>query len=132
MSTAVKRTLFWAPRVLCILVALFLSLFALDVFGEGYGFWGTAVALVIHLVPVYLVAAALALAWRWEWVGGVLCVGLALAYGLSVYFGKGPEARWDWYACISGPLLLVGGLFLLNWWYRDQLRASSAEAGGAP
>ncbi len=41
MKRPMKQFLFWSPRVLTILFALFLSLFALDVFGEGYGFWAT-------------------------------------------------------------------------------------------
>jgi len=32
MNRPVKKLIFWTPRVLCILSALFLSLFALDVF----------------------------------------------------------------------------------------------------
>jgi hypothetical protein len=31
--------LYWAPRLLGILFSLFVSIFALDVFGQGYGFW---------------------------------------------------------------------------------------------
>ena len=59
MNTSVKRVLFWTPRILCILFAIFLSLFALDVFGEGLGFWKTILALLIHLVPVYIVVIVL-------------------------------------------------------------------------
>ena len=40
-----KSLLFWTPRALCFLFALFLGLFAMDVFGEGRGVWGTVVAL---------------------------------------------------------------------------------------
>ena len=39
MNKSVKPVLFWTPRILCILFAIFISLFALDVFGEGYGFF---------------------------------------------------------------------------------------------
>jgi hypothetical protein len=42
----VKRILLWTPRVLSLLFALFVSLFALDVFGQGYGFWQTTLALL--------------------------------------------------------------------------------------
>ena len=52
MNRTTKRWLCWTPRILCILFAAFLSLFALDVFGEGYSFWKTLLALLIHLVPV--------------------------------------------------------------------------------
>ena len=37
MNRPIRQFLFWSPRVLTILFALFLSLFALDVFEEGYG-----------------------------------------------------------------------------------------------
>ena len=36
MKTTPKRLLFWTPRILCLLFAGFISLFALDVF-EGQG-----------------------------------------------------------------------------------------------
>jgi hypothetical protein len=39
MKGPVRRLLFWSPRVLCVAFAIFLSLFALDVFSEGLGVW---------------------------------------------------------------------------------------------
>ena len=57
-----KRLLFWSPRMLCIAFATFISLFALDVFAEGYGFWRTALALVMHLRLTAIVVIVLALA----------------------------------------------------------------------
>ena len=113
MNTSTKRVLFWSPRVLCILFAMFLSLFALDVFSEGYGFGETILALLIHLVPTYIVVISLVIAWRWEWVGAILFIALALFYLVS----SGGES-W----VISGPLFLVGALFLFNWIYRAQLK----------
>jgi hypothetical protein len=62
MHTPLKQFLFWTPRVLGVLFVAFLSLFALDVFGEGYGLGGTILALVMHLIPALLVLAALVLA----------------------------------------------------------------------
>jgi len=121
MKQQTKQFLFWSPRVLTILFALFLSLFALDVFEEGYGFWGTVLALIMHLIPTWIVLIVLALSWRWEWIGAVLFVGLALTY---VYFAVG-RGHPEWTAFISGPLLLIAGLFLLNWLHRNQIRASS-------
>ena len=64
MNASVKRVLFWAPRILCILFAIFLSVFALDVFSEGYGFWQTIGALLLHLVPTFIVVIALLIGWR--------------------------------------------------------------------
>ena len=118
MKKCKKRVLFWTPRVLCILFALFLSLFALDVFSEGYGFWEIILALLVHLVPVYIVVIALVIAWRWEWVGAILFTALALFY-LVWTWGR---FHWSVYLGISGPLVLLGVLFLFNWIYRAQLR----------
>jgi len=113
MNMTTKRVLFWIPRVLCILFAMFLSMFALDVFSEGYGFGETILALLIHLVPTYLVVIALVIAWRWEGVGAISFIALALFY---LVMSRGES--W----IISGPLFLVGVLFLFNWIYRAQLK----------
>ncbi|HVN80009.1 MAG TPA: hypothetical protein VMW38_13505 [Terriglobia bacterium] len=118
MKTSTKRVFFWTPRVLCILFAIFLSMFALDVFGEGYGFWRTILALLIHLVPVYIVVIVLVIAWRWEWVGAILFTGLAVFYVISAW----GRFHWSVYAAISGPSALLAALFLFNWIYREQLR----------
>jgi hypothetical protein len=118
MNHRARRLLFWAPRVLSILFAAFLSLFALDVFDEGFGFWGTILALLMHLVPSFLVVAVLAVAWYREWVGGIVFIALGVWYVVSVW-GRFPLTT---YLVIAGPLVLVGALFLLNWQYRAELR----------
>lgn len=118
MQTTTRRFLFWTPRILCILYALFLSLFAPDVFGQGYGFWGTILALLIHLVPSYIVLITLAIAWRWEWVGSILFLGLGVFY----LWMTGGRFSWCVYVVISGPLFLLAILFLGNWISRDSWR----------
>lgn len=118
MQTRAHGVLFWAPRVLGILVALFLSLFALDVFAEGRGVLGTILALLIHLIPVYIIVIALVLAWRWEWLGAILFTGLAALY-VAWTWGRFP---WLNYVAIAGPILLVGVLFLFGWLARVRAR----------
>jgi len=113
-----KQVLFWAPRLLSILFAVFLSLFALDVFNEGYGFLEMIRALLIHLVPVYILAIALVIAWRWDRIGTILFFALALIYPV-ISWGR---LHWSAYLGISGPLVLLGILFLFNWIYRKQLQ----------
>jgi hypothetical protein len=112
-----KRLLFWSPRVLCIAFALFLSLFALDVFSEGLSWWKTILALLIHLIPTAFIVVVLVVSWRWEWVGGILYVVLGTLYLIQA------RHHPDWVLIISGPLFLVGALFLLNWWKRAEIRA---------
>jgi hypothetical protein len=123
MSDGTKKLLYWTPRVLCIAFALFLSIFALDVFDAGYSFGETIVALFMHLIPVYMVIAALVIAWRWEWTGGVLFTALGLFY-IYMTWNRAPLLA---YVFISGPAFLLAALFLANWFYRADLRPK-AEA----
>ena len=119
-----KQLLFWTPRILGILFALFLSMFALDVFGEGYGFWGTLLALFMHLIPVYVLLIGLALAWRWEWAGALVFIGFGAWY-LVISWGPFPlVANLIGALPIAGPALLIGILFLIGWLYKPQLQAS--------
>ena len=111
-----KRLLLWSPRILGILFAIFLSLFSLDVFSEGYSFGETILALLIHLIPTYLVVISLAIAWRWECIGSILFIALA-----SAYLASSSGESW----IISGLLFLIAILFLVNWMCRAQLKAKS-------
>jgi hypothetical protein len=92
----------------------------LDVFDEGLGLWQTVVALFMHLIPTWLVLAVLAVSWRSEWTGAVLYAALGVLYAYFAVVRRHPE----WTLVISGPLFLIGGLFLLNWLYRKQIRAT--------
>lgn len=106
-----EKVLHWSPRILGILLAVFISVFALDVFGEGYGFWETIGALLIHLVPTYLIVGAVLLGWRREWLGGLIFIGLGVWY---VVLSRG-RMHITAYLLITGPALLIGILFLVNW-----------------
>ncbi len=119
MNAPSGRMLFWLPRALAVLFTLFVSLFALDVFGEGYDFWTTIGALLIHLFPTGLLLVALAVAWRWEQVGGLLFIGLGALY-LAMSWGG---LHWSVCLVMSGIPSLVGILFLVDWRYRAGLRA---------
>lgn len=111
MKPIMQGTIYWTPRILCLLFAAFISLFALDVFDGSHGFWQTALALIMHLIPTAILLVLLAVAWRWEWVGAVLFPGLGLLY-IVMAWGKFPGSV---YALIAGPLFLVGILFWVAW-----------------
>lgn len=125
MSSFSKRALFWMPRVLSIAFIAFLSLFALDVFGGNLGFWQTVLALVMHLIPVFVLIAALILAWRWEWIGAALYAAaglLYIAWVVSMSRPVPPVVRLIWILTIAGPAFVIAGLFLTNWLKRVALR----------
>ena len=118
MNKTTKRVLFWTPRVVCIVFALFISLFALDVFSAGDSVLKTILKLLIHLIPTGIIVIVLIISWRREWVGAILFIGLAVFY-LVWTWGK---FSWTAYLTISGPLFLIGVLFLINWVYRKELQ----------
>ena len=121
MSRSSARLLYWSPRVLSILFAAFVSLFALDVFNgnEENGFWQTVLAFLIHMVPAAIVVIALSIAWRWEWLGATVFAIVAAFYSWTVL-----PRHWDWALIMASPLLLIAALFLANWVERGKLRSA--------
>jgi hypothetical protein len=117
MNQTVEKILFWSPRGLGILIAVFVSLFALDVFAEGYSFWETIGALLMHLIPTFVILVVLGVAWRWEWIGGFLFVVLGVLY-ITLFW---EPSNLPAYLLISGPLFLAGILFLLDGYYRSAI-----------
>ena len=117
MDKGMKKIIYWAPRVLSILFAIFISLFALDVFDGEYSFWETLLALLIHLIPVYILVGGLILAWRWPWIGAVLYFTLAILYVILT----GGRMHWGAYVGISLPLIVISVLWFVNWILRDEL-----------
>jgi hypothetical protein len=121
MSRTANRALYWTPRILCILFAIFISLFALDVFSEGYTGRELAVALAMHMIPTAILLVVTILAWRWEWTGAVLFIGLGIFY-IVWSWGKFSVAAP---IVIGGIPIIVGVLFVLNWLKREELRTAA-------
>jgi CHASE2 domain-containing sensor protein len=117
VTTDLETLLLWSPRILGVGVCLFLGLFALDAFSQSKPFIQALPDFIVHLWPAALVLAVVAVSWRLPWLGGVLFIACALAYASIAY------KRLDWIAVISGPLALVGVLFLVSWVYRRRLGA---------
>lgn len=101
----IKSIFFWLPRTLTILFILFVSLFALDVFGMGGGFWSTAAGLFIHLIPSFILAAILWASWRRPLVGGFFFLLLGFIY---FFMTSGNILSMS---PIGAPLFLIGFLF---------------------
>ena len=122
LSTS-KKLLYWTPRALCIVFIILTSLFALDVFGESKGIWETILALLMHLIPTFILIAILVITWRRELIGGILFSVLGFTYIINMW-GQFPLMT---YIVVAGPLIITGILFLLNWKYRAELRPSGKE-----
>jgi len=117
MNTGSSPWLLWSPRILGVLVCLFLGLFACDAFGAGKTLAQALPDFAMHVAPILVLLAVVALSWRWEWVGAVVFTGLAVGYA---YFARD---HVSWIAVIAVPLLVVGVLFFLSWRHHGELRA---------
>jgi len=105
-----KDWLYWSPRAITIFFIVFISIFALDVFFEGYGFWETIAALFMHLIPSFVLIIILAIAWKNEYAGSILFILLGIAF--TLFFKTYMDIPG--FLLLSAPVFLIGALFLLQ------------------
>ena len=117
MTDTTTQVLLWAPRLLAMALCLFFGLFALDAFSAGKPPGQALLDFAIHLIPAATVLVLVLLSWRREWIGGIAFIGLA-----ALYAAINSRGRLDWTLAISGPLLVIGLLFLWSWSSRSHLR----------
>lgn len=110
-----SKWVYWTPRVLSILFILFLTLFSLDILGNGYGFWETILGLFMHNIPSIVLTILLIFTWKRELIG-VVTFGIAgLLYIVLLFFSPFKWFKIAWAIQIAGPAFLVSYLFWLNW-----------------
>ena len=119
MRAMPDRLRLWSPRILGILASIFIGMFALDAFGTAGPMREAFPDFLVHLIPAATVLALVIVSWRWEWIGGLAFAGLAISYSLIV----GREHA-DWALVISGPLLILGGLYFWSWQHRRLTRTT--------
>ena len=112
-----ERMRVWVPRALALALALFLAIFALDVFEGGASAGEVAAALFMHLIPSLLILAVLAVAWRRERAGAFLYLVLA---GAALWFFAGNGAGQ---AITVVPLFALSALFLWSAHHHDPAHA---------
>jgi len=118
MSSAVNKTLYWTPRVLCLLFIPFIMMFSLDIFDHAKTAKEIAIGLFMHNIPAFVLILVLWASWKREWIGAVIFGLLGIGY-IWMAWGK---FDWTAYALISGPLFVMSALFLIGWIYRDEIR----------
>jgi hypothetical protein len=117
----VSKFIYWTPRIFSIVFILFLMLFSFDVFGNGYGFWGTLLAFLIHNIPVFILAILLVISWKYEIVGGITFILAGLLY--IILLATRSNFEWymlSWSMIIAGPAFFIGILFLIGWRQRKK------------
>ena len=110
MTTRSERMLLWTPRILGILLAVFVGVFALDAFSAGRPLLRAFAEFTVHIAPALLLLGIVAASWRRAWVGGIGFTALAAAYAMVAW------RHVDWILVIAGPALIVGLLFFVSWY----------------
>lgn len=113
------RLLHWAPRILCILAILFISLFALDAFKPGLSLGQQFADFGMHMLPSCILLALLLIAAKWELPGGILFIVLSLVlspfiYVHNYYINHSVFISLEIIMLITFPFFAVGVLFILS------------------
>jgi len=124
MTSANAKALLWSPRVLGMLVALFLGFLAIETLDRK----GIA-AFLLQVAPCVLMLLAVAVSWRREWVGAIVF------FILASFYASLTTSRGDWRMAIAPPhsdvlfipSIVVGLLFLWSWRHHEELRAQSGS-----
>lgn len=111
-----------AARVLGILSIAFISVFALDVFEAGLS-PEVMLALLMHLLPSFVLAAALALGWNRPWLGAALFGATAVLP--FVLLGNPPAVN----LMLAAPFAATTLCFLLSAWSRARQPPARRASG---
>jgi len=115
-----SRIVYWAPRILCILAILFISMFALDSFSPEKTIWQQLGAFLIHLIPSFILLALLIIAWKWEFIGGLIFSLIGLGFSPVIFIHNYNMNHSVWMSLsiilmITIPFVIVGILFILSY-----------------
>lgn len=122
VSPWLAKLIYWTPRIAGILIALFVSLFALDVFDMEGTFWQKIGGFILHAMPAIIMLIIVALAWRRAWIGFVVFL-LAAIFFLRTLLGT-PEGWLGMLLLFSGPMAAIAALFWANWKWKSELRST--------
>jgi hypothetical protein len=108
-----NKFILWAPRVISIILVIFISLFAFDGFVPGITGYEKTLSLIIGLLPAIIMTLALILAWFFKLAGGITFISLGIA---MTFFFHTYQSELS-FLTLSSPVLVVGVLFILSYYY---------------
>lgn len=97
------KILYWLPRILGIIIIIFWLVFILLSHG-------ISAATLAEMVVIILLTAALLIAWKWPGWGAMAYFALSLFYVILTW----QRFSFSTVMFVTGPLLLVGLLFIIS------------------
>ena len=110
MTDTAQNFLTWFPRILALIFAGFISIFALDALDAHHTLLQQLGHVLIHLIPTAAVLAALWLAWYRRIIGGLVFMMLGMAF--TIHFGTWRETGL--FLMFSMPLFVTGVAFIFS------------------
>ncbi|NOU19765.1 MAG: hypothetical protein HOO91_19580 [Bacteroidales bacterium] len=108
-----KTVLFWLPRLIAISIAIFLSVFAFDVFSMPAPFGKKMIGFTIHTIPSISILIIAIITWKKSFWGSFLFTLLFIA--ITFYFKTYNNATS--FLILSIPLLFIALLYTLEYFY---------------
>jgi hypothetical protein len=106
-----RNRLFWIPRGLILLFALFTMLFSLDVFEINAPWYQFALGFIIHNFPVFAMLLILWISWKHPAISSIIC------YLLMVVFAYIVRSNGLFYVPLifTFPLFIIATMFLFEY-----------------
>ncbi|GAB1467654.1 hypothetical protein MASR2M64_03320 [Candidatus Cloacimonadota bacterium] len=111
--------LFWIPRGLLLLIALFTVLFSFDVFESAVPWYEVAMAFLIHNIPFFAIVIILYISWKSPAIASILCYLTMLGFAFII------RSNGKFYIPLifESPIFIVGSLFLLEYFKAKSIKA---------
>jgi hypothetical protein len=118
-----SKFIYWTPRILSIIIILFLALFSFDVISSDLSLGEIITGMLVHNIPTLVLIIIVIISWKYEIVGGIAFLLAGLMY---IVFATTRAEIWyiaiAWSIQIAGPALLTGVLFMVNWFQKKQYK----------
>lgn len=114
------KIIHWIPRIICILAILFVSMFAFDVFSPDLTIWQQIIALLIHLIPSFILTGILIIAWKWEKIGGIILTSTGVILCILVFYLNYKRNGFSFVQSLINasilclPFVIAGILFIIS------------------
>lgn len=120
------KIIHWAPRILCVLAILFISMFALDAFDQAHSVWQQLADFFLHLIPSFVLIALLIVAWKWELIGGVVFIIIGLGLSPFIFLINHDRNHFSTIQSlitvllVNVPFITAGILFILSYYRKKR------------